>query len=76
MAYTPIVVTEENISTAINENIELIRAELANKVGSQLANQLLADMDLGGLKAVNAGNPTTSRSAVTKLYLDVLIASA
>lgn len=72
MAYTPITVTHENISWALNANIKAIYEEMAVKLDNRFGRTLSGDLDLNGNKAVNGATPFSSRSAVTLEHLLLL----
>lgn len=70
MTYTPITVTEDNLLFAVEENIRLIRAELAYKVPSTGPVQLRTDWDVGGKNVKNVANPVRDNEPVNLATLN------
>lgn len=73
MSYTPIIVTAYNTEWAIRRNMELIRAELAFKLGETNPLPLRADLDLGGAVLKNIGNPVNKHDAANLATLNSLL---
>jgi len=62
--YTPVVVTEGNLETGINENIRLIVEALKTKMTNEGFNIMRANLDMGANRVTNVGEPSTPHSAV------------
>lgn len=70
MSYTPILVTQDNLTLAIEENIRLIYAELGYKVGETGPISLEANWDLGGSNLKNISNPVHDNEPVNLATLN------
>jgi hypothetical protein len=70
MAYTPIIVTEDNFDWAVNENIQLILAELDGKVPVSDVARLLGPLDLNNYNLKNCPDPISNFEPVTKGYME------
>ena len=70
--FTPITITHENISWALNENIRMLIECLQDKMPIAAPVQMRAGIDANGLQIKEASSPTTPRSAVTVAKLNEL----
>lgn len=70
--FTPITVTADNYEEAINENIRRIFQTLEGKVYDADVENLLADLDAGDNKLVNAPVATDNYQPITKVQLDAV----
>lgn len=73
MSYTPITVTQYNLEWAIRENMRLIYAELAYKLGESNPLPLKANLDLGGARLKTIANPVNDHDAANRNTLDGLL---
>lgn len=74
--FTPITITSENISWALNENVRMLFEVLGTKLPIAQASSLLGSLNAGGQRVSEVAYPVTRRSAATKLALEVVATEA